>query len=291
MLGFAGVECGTVTAWPQPGNPRPRLWTINEDHSVALNHLGFNSPGSEVIASNLERRTPFTFPLGINVGINKIAAGEPNIAAVLHALALRPLLPFAKWVTLGVSSPNTKDLRKLQNPDVLADIIYTTQTTMEEAGTSRPLFVKIAPDLSKVAVRDIVDMAVDTGCAGIVAVNTTTDKNIKAKYGQRWAAEPGGLSGADPEYEARANEIIRDIYDQAGDKIIIMGAGGVHDPDSVIRKLQAGAQLVQIVTAIRPSRGRLAGGTCRTLLELMDKDGVGHIRDYVGTKTGRGPLG
>ena len=277
-LGFAGVEVGTVVAYPQEGNPRPRQFMLAP--GVTINRLGFTSPGMNVVAHNLERYKGSSIPIGISIGKNKEV--EAKDAPEAHALVAEKLYEYASYFAINVSSPNTPGLRELQDKKPLTDIVQAVNTTMDNLGGRKPLFVKIAPELSKEAVDDVIDVVLTNGLTGIIATNTTINQDIKAKYGERWRQEAGGLSGDDPEYRKMANEQIAHIYRATKGKIDIMGVGGVKDAQTALEKIKAGAKVVQVVTGIRGEGTALPGRINRGLVHFMEKEGVKNIQEFVG---------
>lgn len=287
-LGFAGGEVGTVLPYPQYGNEKPRLWTINEAHSVGLNRLGFNSLGMEAVAGYLEGLGELDFPIGINVGKNKIAPNEH--APWSSATVIKRLYPFASYFSLGVSSPNTPGLRSLQGKEPLRENIQASMEAMEESGGRKPLLIKIDGERSDGELHDLMEVSLEEGAAGIIAINTYSGSDLKAKYGERWAHEAGGLSGADPDYRKLANQVVKRLYEEAGADLAIVGVGGVSDTDTALDMIQNGASAVQVVTAIRPSWGRVAARISRGLVESLDKQGIKNIKELIGTNTHRGGL-
>jgi len=278
-LGFAGVEVGTVTPRPQPGNNRPRQWMIAR--GVAINRLGFNSPGAHAVAANLERYRDWAVPIGVSLGKNRDT--PPELAAEDHALVAARLYPYAAYFAVNVSSPNTPGLRALQDKEPLTEIVRTVNSTMDGLGGRKPLFVKVAPELSAGALLDVIEVVLDHGLTGIVAVNTTNDPSVKGRYGERWRREAGGLSGDDPVYCAMATEAVRRAYTETGGRIQIVGVGGVKDAATALEKIQAGASAVQVVTAIRGEGPTVADRINRGLAEWMEREGVRSLADAVGT--------
>lgn len=277
-LGFAGVEVGTVVAYPQPGNPKPRQFMLAP--GVTLNRLGFNSPGMHAVAQNLERYRKSSVPIGISLGKNKTVAAQD--APLAHALVAEKLYPYATYFAINVSSPNTPGLRALQDKQPLTEIVQAVNETMERLGGRKPLLVKIAPELSPEAVNDVIDVVLANGLTGIIATNTTISPAIKASYGEKWRNEAGGVSGDDPQYRKMATEKIAHIYRETGGKIAIMGVGGVKDASSALEKIKAGAQIIQVVTAIRGEGTALPGRINRGIVQYMEKEGVKHVRELVG---------
>lgn len=284
-LGFGGVEVGTVLPFAQPGNEKPRLWTINADHSVGLNRLGYNSPGMDKVEKYLKAGQPLPCNIGLNVGRNKIMPNE--MASWAHEQVIKKLGSYASYIVLGISSPNTPDLRGLQDKAPFRELIQGAHSAMTEP---KPLFVKIDSERSKDELDDMIEVALEEGVAGFVATNTYTGEDLKAKYGARWALEAGGLSGADPDYRHKATATVRHIYEAAGDKLTIIGVGGVDSAETTLEKIRAGASAVQVVTAIRPSRGKVAANINIGLVNKIEIDGAKSIQDYVGFDTSRGEL-
>lgn len=278
QLGFSGVEVGTVLQYPQDGNPRPRQFMLGP--GVALNRLGFNSPGMEVVAANLQRYANDDVVIGVSVGINK--GTSPYHAPYAHAAVVRNLYPHADYFAINVSSPNTPGLRELQDKDKLTDIVQAVTDEMEVIGGYIPTFIKIAPDLTDYAVDDVIRVVVDHGLSGIIACNTTIRPDIKARYGSGWADQPGGLSGSDPTYRAMVNSKISHIYRETAGQLDVIGVGGVNGPDAALDKILAGSRTVQIVTGIREVGTGLPGWINESLVEFMDREGVQEISELVG---------
>lgn len=275
-LGFSGVEVGSVLVYPQAGNPKPRQFLVGP--GVVLNRLGFNSLGMEVVARNLEQYQKSGIPVGVSIGKNKDVPDK--CAPEMHALVAKRLYDYATYFVVNVSSPNTPGLRRLQEKEPLTDIVQAVNQAMSDRGEKKPLFVKIAPDLTKEAVDDVIEVVLTNGLTGIIATNTTINADIKGKYGVR--DQMGGLSGDDPDYRRMATEKVAHIYQQAGDRIEIIGVGGVKDGDTAYEKIAAGARVVQVVTAMRGEGPLVATNINRELIERMNKDGVKNICEIVG---------
>ncbi len=278
-LGFSGVEVGSVVARPQPGNEKPRQFMLGP--GVALNRLGFNSPGVEAVAANLAAYEGSGIPIGISLGKNRDVEGED--APEAHAVVARALYEHAAYFAINVSSPNTPGLRELQDKGPLTEIAQAVNSAMDALGARKPLFVKIAPDLENEAVDDVIGVAMDNGLTGIIAANTTNSPELKATYGARWRDEAGGLSGADPVYRKMATEKIAYIHSQIGGQLEIIGVGGVKDTETALEKMQAGARIVQVVTAIRGEGHGAAARINRGLVAWMEREGVRSIDEIVGS--------
>lgn len=281
-LGFSGVEVGSVLAYPQEGNPKPRQWMLAP--GVAMNRLGFNSPGAEVVAGNLRRYERDGIPIGISIGKNK---DVPDIEAPkVHALVAERLYGYASYFVINVSSPNTPGLRSLQGKKPLTDIVQAVNDAMDRKGARKPLFVKIAPDLTNTAVDDVIDVVLGHGLTGIIATNSTNKGQIKEKYG-RSSHEMGGISGNDPEFRRMATEKVAHIRKVAGASLEIIGLGGVKDTATALEKIKSGARLIQVVTAIREEGTSLPGKINRGLVEYMEREGVNHLNEIVGSDVDR----
>jgi dihydroorotate dehydrogenase len=277
-IGFSGVEVGTVVAYPQEGNPKPRQFMLAP--GVALNRLGFNSPGMEAVAHNLERYYGSGIPIGISLGKNKEVPAED--AAEAHAMVAERMYRYAAYFAINVSSPNTPGLRALQDKKPLTDIVQAVNETMDKMGGRKPLFVKIAPELTRGAIDDVIEIVLANGLTGIITTNTTINPDIKAKYGEHWRNEAGGLSGDDPNYRRMATEKVAHIYRQTQGKIDIIGVGGVKDAQTALEKIKAGAKVVQVVTGIRGEGTALPGRINRGIVDFMKKEGVRSIQELVG---------
>ena len=287
-LGFAGVEVGTVLPFPQPGNPRPRLWTIDgAQHSVGFNRLGYNSPGAEAVGRYLTSFASDDFPIGLNVGKNKLLPN--NQAPWAHAHVIEQLGAHASYVVLGISSPNTTDLRGLQDKAPLRDNLQAAQGAISNLGKPVPLFVKIDPERTPQELDDIIEVIVEENAAGVVATNTYSGSDLKAIYGVRWTHQDGGLSGADPGFRKRAIATVRYMYENAGDRLAIIGAGGIDSAATALNMMRAGASAVQVVTAMRPSRGKVAAQINKGFLAHLNQEGIGSLKELVGAGTQRGP--
>jgi dihydroorotate dehydrogenase len=246
-LGFGHVEIGTVTARAQPGNPRPRLFRLIDDRAI-VNRMGFNNDGAAVVASRLHRlrRTAAGREAVIGVNIGKTKVVEPADAVADYVESARLLAPYASYLVVNVSSPNTPGLRDLQAVDELRPLLAAVKDVADRnPGRRVPLLVKIAPDLADADVDAVADLAVELGLDGISATNTTiarpssllTDRAVIESAGS------GGLSG--PILAERATEVLVRLRQRVGDALVIVAVGGVTTPDDVRARLAAGADLVQ----------------------------------------------
>jgi dihydroorotate dehydrogenase len=236
VLGFGFVEVGTVTARAQPGNPKPRLFRLPESAGV-INRMGFNNAGAAALAGRLEALGPLDVPLGISLGKSK---GTPLEEAVDDYLTSYTLLrPYADYIAVNVSSPNTPGLRTLQDKEHLAALLGAL------VGKT-PVLVKIAPDLAEPAIAEVLDVCLAYGAAGIIATNTTLGRDGLAPADQPRAGEAGGLSGR-PLTE-RARKVVHFVHEETAGRLPIIGVGGILDADDAVRLFDAGASLVQLYT-------------------------------------------
>ena len=243
-LGFGFIEIGTVTPRPQPGNPRPRMFRL-EEHRALINRLGFNNHGVEKLLRNVERAR-FRGILGINIGKNFDTPNEQ--AADDYLICLNAVYPRASYVTVNISSPNTKNLRELQSGARLDELLHALmsqrRTLAERHGVNKPLLVKIAPDLDDAQVEAIAELAVKHSIDGLIATNTTVAREAVA--GHKHAGETGGLSGK-PVF-APSTAVLRKLANLLAGRVPLVGVGGIMEGDDARRKIEAGASLVQLYT-------------------------------------------
>ncbi|WP_229051921.1 quinone-dependent dihydroorotate dehydrogenase [Aeromicrobium sp. Leaf350] len=249
-LGFGHVEIGTVTAQAQPGNPRPRLVRLVDDRAV-VNRMGFNNDGAAVVASRLHRlrrtATGRKAVIGVNIGKTKVV--EPERAVDDYVDSARLLTPFADYLVVNVSSPNTPGLRDLQAVEQLEPILSAVREVTEtNLGRRVPLVVKIAPDLADADVDAVADLALALGLDGISATNTTIARpdSLRTARTEVDAAGAGGLSG--PVLADRSTEVLVRLRERVGERLALIGVGGVTTPEDVAARLAAGADLVQAYT-------------------------------------------
>lgn len=245
-LGFGFIEIGTVTPRPQSGNPKPRLFRVPE-HFAVINRMGFNNDGIDRLIANVQR-AKYRGVLGINIGKNADTPMEN--AADDYLIGLEKAYPFASYITINISSPNTKNLRALQGGDELSRLLETLKNRQSslhtEHGRYVPLAVKIAPDLDEAQIADIAHVAEQTQIDGIIATNTTIDKSSLGAH--PLAQEAGGLSGA-PVREP-SNRVLQALAETLNGKIPVIGAGGILSGADAVRKMQLGAQAVQLYSGM-----------------------------------------
>jgi dihydroorotate dehydrogenase len=245
-LGFGYIEIGTVTPKPQPGNPRPRMFRL-PGHEAIINRLGFNNQGVDALLRNVQQAN-WRGVLGINIGKN---AGTPNERALDDYLyCLERVYPLASYITVNISSPNTRGLRELQGADELPRLLGALRERQEQLATQhqvrKPLLLKIAPDLDDAQMDTIARAVLDAGVDGLICTNTTIDRSAIA--GESQANEAGGLSGK-PLFEL-STEVLRGMARRLGGRIPLIGVGGILSGSDAVEKLSAGAALVQIYTGM-----------------------------------------
>ena len=248
-LGFGFVEVGTVTARPQPGNPKPRMFRFPAERAL-VNRMGFNNHGAAALAFRLRAlraRLGYRPIVGVNIGKTKVVAEEDAIAD--YATSARLVADVADYVVVNVSSPNTPGLRDLQSVGKLRPLLVAVREALDSASPRRrvPLLVKIAPDLADADVDAVADLALDLGLDGIIATNTTISREGLYDSAAVTAAGSGGLSGAP--LKPRALEVLRRLRARTGDRLVLIAAGGIETAGDARERLDAGATLVQAYTA------------------------------------------
>jgi dihydroorotate dehydrogenase len=242
-LGFGFVEVGTVTARAQPGNPRPRLFRLPADEAI-INRMGFNNAGAAALAGRLAAGRALGVPLGISLGKSKAVPIEDAVEDYLAAL--RAVRGHADYLAVNVSSPNTPDLRRLQDRDQLAELLAALRS---EAGDT-PVLVKIAPDLTEHAIAEVLEVCAAHGVAGLIATNTTIERRLagpgQAPVRDEHGGEPGGLSGRP--LARRALEVVTFVAKRTD--LPVIGVGGIMSADDALRLFDAGASLVQLYTGL-----------------------------------------
>lgn len=247
-LGFGFVEIGTVTPLPQPGNDKPRMFRLPAD-SALINRMGFNNFGVDIAAERIAafRRDPKNANKGLiiggNIGKNKVTPNEEAVSDYIKCFDR--LFDVVDYFVVNVSSPNTPGLRALQEKGPLMEILNTLQQRNNKNGISRPILLKIAPDLTDSQLDDIVDIVQQTGIAGVIATNTTISRDDLVSP-SKLKDEMGGLSGVP--LTKRSTEVIAYLHKKSNGSFPIIGVGGIHSAEDAIEKLEAGASLVQLYT-------------------------------------------
>jgi dihydroorotate dehydrogenase len=282
-FGFGFIEIGAVTALAQPGNPKPRLYRLPEDDAL-INRLGFNNEGAVAIAARLEslrdRRGLPEIPLGINIGRSKIVETKDAVADFLDAF--EKLYPHGDFFTLNVSSPNTPELRDLQERTLLKGLLQAVQEKNQQLGQAagqnpKPVLVKIAPDMEFSQADDIIDVALSLQISGIIATNATAFLREALASGSR---EPGGLSGKP--LRGLATSFVRHLYKTVSGKLPIIGVGGIFSARDAYEKIKAGASAVQIYTGFIYEGPAVVKKINQGLLRLLERDGLRSISEAVG---------
>ena len=295
-LGFGFSELGGVTWHAQPGNPAPRMFRAVPDEAL-INRMGFNNGGAPALAATLSRwhaldRWP-SHPVGINLGKSKITPLEKS--AEDYASSLRTLWRFADFFVVNVSSPNTPNLRQLQDKAALDEILAALQEVNVQQsrqsstpgrgpgnGTAlKPILVKVAPDLTFDALDEIVELVAPRNLAGIVATNTTITRPERKEADLRKIyAETGGLSGRP--LRSRSTDVIRHLHDSTGGKVPLIGVGGIFNAEDACEKITAGASLVQIYSGLVYEGPALVGEVIRGLGKKLKERGLESIEQAVG---------
>ena len=242
-LGFGYIEIGTVTPRPQPGNDKPRLFRLKKDKAL-INRMGFNNKGAAVASAKLAKRQS-KIMVGGNIGKNK---NTPNDQALSdYLICFRELFDVVDYFVVNVSSPNTPGLRDLQEKEPLTALLKELQTKNREKFNPKPIFLKIAPDLTNSQLDDIIEIVKETGIAGVIATNTTIGReNLRTDKREIEKIGAGGLSGAPLTH--RSTEVIRYLCDKSNHAFPVIGVGGIASPGEALEKKNAGAALIQLYT-------------------------------------------
>lgn len=261
QLGFGFVEIGTITPRPQPGNPKPRIFRLPE-HQAVINRMGFNNKGVDHLVEQVKKRS-YDGVLGINIGKNFDTPVEK--ADDDYAICMDAVYPYADYITVNVSSPNTPGLRDLQFGDSLKQLLTTIKTKQEQlhqqTGRYVPVAVKIAPDMDAEAAAGFSAILLDSGLDGVIATNTTISREAVA--GHPLADEAGGLSGAP--VRDKSTEMIRLLSDSLKGKLPIIGVGGIVGGADALEKIEAGASLVQVYSGFIYRGPALIGESARAI--------------------------
>ena len=274
LMGFGMVEIGTVTPRPQAGNPRPRLFRIAEADGV-INRMGFNNDGHEAVFARLKGQR-VAAALGVNIGANK---DSPDFVAD-YVLGVQRFADLADYLTVNVSSPNTPGLRDLQGDEALRHLLGEVLAARAKAKTRVPVFLKIAPDLDENALDSIARTVLATDLDGLIVSNTTISRDGVA--GRENASEVGGLSGK-PLFAASTRRLAQ-MRQRVGD-LPIIGVGGIHDPQTALAKFEAGANAIQLYSALVFSGLDLLDRIKRGLVAAVRAEGKTNIAQLVGTRT------
>lgn len=273
QLGFGFVEAGTITLHAQPGNPKPRMWRLPADKAL-INRLGFNNDGAHAVATRLaSAKSPI--PVGVNLGKSRVT--DLSEAAADYRESFRLLHSFGSYFVVNVSSPNTPGLRTLQDKGPLLEIL----SAMREVDASRPLFVKVSPDLELGALDDVLDVAQSARITGLIATNTTLFRDELS----RDPGQDGGLSGVP--LRNRSNAVLAHLARHADPSLILMGVGGIMTGQDLFDKIRLGAHLCQIYTGWIYGGPHMIPDALEQLVHLMQREGVRDVAELRGSGLGK----
>ncbi len=280
-LGFGFIEAGTVTPKYQYGNEKPRVFRLKKDRAI-INHLGFNNKGTEFVKKKLERLKLSTLSkgiVGINIGKNKDTLNDIDD----YIFCLQELGPFAHYVTVNISSPNTPGLRELQNRGRIEKLVQTLQKYQSEMNSleNTPIFFKIAPDIDEEQIRDIALISLANNIDGLVISNSTTERPDTLK--SNLTNEIGGLSGK-PLF-LKSTLILKKMYTLTNGQIPLIGVGGVNDALECYEKIKSGASLVQLYSALTFEGPKIINKILVDLSNLLKTDGYKNIKEAIGKDT------
>lgn len=266
-LGFGFTEIGTVTPKPQPGNPKPRMFRHVEEQTIQ-NAMGFNNDGAYKVVQRLKERYPFTTPIGINIGKNKVTPESEAISDYTHLI--KAFDGLGDYFVINISSPNTPGLRDLQNEAFITELFKEAK-----ALTDMPILLKIAPDMTKEDAVALTTLAVEKGADGIIATNTTIDYSLVKD-----PKDIGGLSGA--VLKEKSFEIFEAIAKELYGKTTLISVGGIDSAQEAYRRIKAGASLVQVYSAMIFGGPDLIMNINKGLVELLEADGYNNITEAIG---------
>ena len=273
-LGFGFVEVGTVTPLNQYGNPKPRIFRLEEDMAL-INRLGFNNCGSEKVRSRIISNTPKGL-FGVNIGPNKDTVNRIED----YLIGFRKFYNLADYLTINISSPNTENLRSFHNEGELDELLSLIEKEKKILNTTLPIAVKISPDIEDKNINRISDLLLKHSVEAVI-ISNTTDKN-RENLSNINKLEKGGLSGKP--LEKRSNELINKFYKILKNKIKIIGVGGVDSGQSAYQKIISGASLVQLYTGMIYQGPSIASKISEELINILEKEGVKNISDVIGIK-------
>ena len=245
-LGFGFIEVGTVTPKPQDGNPQPRLFRLPEDNGL-INRMGFNNAGVEAMVERLKKGKPKGVIIGGNIGKNKLTPNEN--ATSDYSICFETLFPYVDYFVVNVSSPNTPNLRALQDREPLTALLSHLQYLNNQKESPKPILLKIAPDLTDSQLDDIIEIVAETKIEGVIATNTTISRSgLKTNDSTIKNIGNGGLSGLP--VRNRSTEVVKYLYEKSNRELKIIAVGGICSAEDAIEKLNAGAVLVQVYSGL-----------------------------------------
>lgn len=274
-LGFGFIEVGTVTLRPQVGNPKPRLFRLEEDLAL-LNRMGFNNDGSDAVASRLSKLR-CKCPIGVNIGRNKDVANEDAVEDYVKVFEI--VAPHADYVAINVSSPNTPGLRNLQEAGLLDRLLAALSSSNRELSAPKPIMVKLSPDLGEDQIHEIADVCLSNGVSGIIATNTTLSRSGLKTQGNL-LYEEGGISGRP--LGKLSNQVISTLYRHLGKRIAIIGVGGIMSAQDAFEKIASGASLLQVYTGFIYGGPSFPSSLSLGLREIIEKMGFSSLEEAVG---------
>lgn len=277
-LGFGFAEIGTVTPLPQKGNPKPRVFRLMQDRAV-INRLAFNSEGHDAVRRRLVARGGRAGVVGVNVGANKDSADR----VADYERGVSCFAPFASYLTINISSPNTPGLRAMQGQEQLAELLARVMAARAKAGRRPPVFLKIAPDLAEAELEAVAAEVAAHQVDGLIVSNTTLSR--QGLLSQNLAGEAGGLSGR-PLFE-RATIVLAKMRKLLGPDMPIIGVGGVDSAETALEKIRAGADLVQLYTGMIYAGPALPARIVSGMVDFVEKEGLPSIRDLRGSELHR----
>ena len=271
-LGFGFVEVGTVTPLKQIGNPKPRIFRLEEDHAL-INRLGFNNDGIEIVKNRIRTEGKQGI-LGINIGPNKDTKDQKND----FSLGLKNFFDLADYITVNISSPNTKGLRDFHDQEKLNNLLFALNKIKEDKKTNIPLLLKISPDIKDNYISEIVKVSINNNISAIILTNTT--EGNRDSLVSKIKKEEGGLSG-EP-LEKISTNMIKKFYKELNGKIPIIGVGGVNSGKTAYEKILAGASLLQLYTSFVYRGPSTAKKIKKELIEILKAEGINNIQEAVG---------
>jgi len=266
-LGFGFTEIGTITPKPQAGNARPRLFRLVEERSIQ-NAMGFNNRGAEFMLSQLKKVKNFDYPIGINIGKNKVTPEEEALND--YKILLETFKNEGTYIVINISSPNTPGLRDLQNEKFITDLF-----NMAKEITSQPILLKIAPDMTPDDALTICNAAVEAGAAGIIATNTTIDYSVTPN-----AKDFGGISGA--LVREKSFKLFQALGKELYGKTLLISVGGIETAEDAYRRIKAGASLIQVYSMLIYNGPKMIKEINEGLIELLKADGYRNISEAIG---------
>lgn len=266
-LGFGFTEIGTITPKPQEGNAKPRLFRLKEDRSIQ-NAMGFNNRGADYMVQQLNKLYFFDYPIGINIGKNKVTPEDEALND--YETLLHTFKDYGDYIVINISSPNTPGLRDLQNEKFITDLFMMAKTI-----TDQPIFLKIAPDMEAQDAIDLCTSAVNAGAAGIIATNTTIDYSLTEH-----AKDFGGISGA--LVREKSFKLFQAIGKELYGKTMLISVGGIETAEDAYRRIKAGATLIQVYSMLIYNGPKMIKEINEGLIELLKADGYNHISEAIG---------